>query len=208
MAGTTLNRGKKKPRPLTAKERGSVETEPTDQQWVFIRAYASNNFRLGPAAREAGYSVHYARQLMMKSHIQRECAKLVREQGHKHLITQDRIIRELCAIAFCDESEISRLVNTRINEPHPDLTQDEPLYSTRVEFTPTDDLDEFTRRAIAGMESTENGVKVKTHDKVKALQLLMMHLGMLEKGQGANPEDHARAVREALLGIEKSTVGD
>ena len=60
-----------------------------------------------------------------------------------------------------------------------------------VSLTPTDQLNPDQKAAIAVIEETQAGVKVRTHDKVKALELLCKHLGLLTEKisvSGITPE--------------------
>lgn len=61
-----------------------------------------------------------------------------------------------------------------------------------IHFKDTRFLSEGARMLYAGIELTQNGMKVKTHDQLAILQLLMRHMGMLDpkltlKGDKENP---------------------
>ena len=77
-------------------------------------------------------------------------------------ITQDRVIKELAAVAFVDVTEIAS------------------VRQGVVRLQSTDDLTESQRKAIAGIKETQNGVEIKFNDKLKALELLGRHLGMFK----------------------------
>ena len=51
--------------------------------------------------------------------------------------------------------------------------------------------------AVASVEKTTTGVKVKFYDKLKALELLGKHLGLFEKA--VEPDDKAESLLEQLL---------
>ena len=54
------------------------------------------------------------------------------------------------------------------------------LVLNNVIFTETKDLDETTRKVIAGYKKTRSGFAIETYDKIKALELLGKYLGMFK----------------------------
>ena len=97
----------------------------------------------------------------------------------KALATPQRIRDELARIAF---SNISDVIRIRKNE--------EGL--TFIDVMPTDELDGKTIAAIAEIVPTKDGVKIKLHNKLAALELLGRDLGMfreiLEISDSKTPE--------------------
>ena len=75
-------------------------------------------------------------------------------------VTQDRVVKELEAVAFADVTAVASIKNGV------------------VRLMSTDDLTDEQRRAIAGIKETQAGIEVKFNDKLKALELLGRHLGM------------------------------
>ena len=61
----------------------------------------------------------------------------------------------------------------------------------------TDALSKTDKAAIASVESTSNGIRLKLYDKMKALELLGKHLGLFEKA--AEVDDKAESLLEKLL---------
>ena len=53
-------------------------------------------------------------------------------------------------------------------------------FEDNVIFTQTSELDETTRKVIAGYKKTQSGFAVETYDKMKALELLGKYLGMFK----------------------------
>lgn len=84
------------------------------------------------------------------------------ERQERTEITQDRVVRELAAVAFADVTEVASV-----------------RYGV-VRLRSTDELTEEQRRAIAGIKETQAGVEIKFNDKLKALELLGRHLGMFK----------------------------
>lgn len=62
----------------------------------------------------------------------------------------------------------------------------------------TDALDPATGAAIASIERSSNGLKVKFYDKLKALELLGKLLGMFD-GKGLREEKEQNNLLEAML---------
>jgi phage terminase small subunit len=123
----------------------------------FIERYVETNNGTQSAI-VAGYSVKSARtiasQLLkrrnIKEAIERRNAELMDELN----FTPDRIIRELAKIAGVNSADFIRI--DQDGQP-------------RVDFSGV------TRRhlaAVASVENTDKGVKYKTHDKLKALDML------------------------------------
>jgi len=139
----------------------------TPKQARFVEEYLAD-LNATKAAIRAGYSARTAGQigekLLKKVEIAAAVAEATKARSERTEITADRVLHELAAIAFLDPAKV---------------------------FTPTgevralDDMDESVRRAIASVEtftsSDEDGVvnitkKVKTNDKLRALELLGKHL--------------------------------
>jgi phage terminase small subunit len=129
--------------------------DPREQRFVERYVETSNGTQ---SAVVAGYSVKSARtiasQLLrrrnIKEAIERRNAELMDELN----FTPDRIIRELAKIAGVNSADFLRI--DQDGQPHVDFTG-------------------VTRRhlaAVASVENTEKGVKYKTHDKLRALDML------------------------------------
>lgn len=139
----------------------------TEKQKRFVDEYLID-LNATQAAIRAGYSGktagRIAIELLNKTHI----SDLVRERminrGKRTEITQDRVLQELASIGFADISDYASVISSG-------------LLAT-VRLTPTADIPQEKRAAIAGIKEGANGVEVKLNDKVKALELIGRHLGM------------------------------
>jgi phage terminase small subunit len=155
----------------------------TARQSAFVAAYIVS-LNATQAAKDAGYSPKTASQIGERLLRNVEVAKAIeaakKERAERTKITQDDVLKELGRIAFFDIGKA--------------FTPDGAL-------KPLDEMDEDTRRALAGLEVvslTSEGEhvgtlkKVKIADKLGALSKLAQHLGMLDpkitlKGDAQSP---------------------
>lgn len=96
-------------------------------------------------------------------------------------VTQDKVIKELAAIAFSNASDYAKLKKMKRNVPvfdGEDIVNYKEEEYTGIEFTPTDELTEEQKKALSGIKEGKFGIQVDSCDKVKALELLGKHLGM------------------------------
>ena len=113
-----------------------------------------------------------ARQRVFAFFVQKGGVRLQRE------LSGERILQELCAIAFARVTDYLQVENGAL------ATQD----SSR--------LTKQQAAAIASMEKTSTGVKVKFYDKLKALELLGKAMGLFE---GLAAEQERNNLLEAIL---------
>ena len=141
----------------------------TAKQQAFVREYLLD-LNATQAAIRAGYAAKWAdRQAHLLIEKNRAIADAIqaalKKRNEKLEVTADRVVIELARIAFSDTTSAIRIEDGRV------VVRD------------TNDLDENTRRAISEISetTTANGgtVKVKFHDKTRALELLSRHLGLL-----------------------------
>lgn len=106
----------------------------------------------------AAAAVRLLRNVKVKEYID----KRMKEREDRTEITQDMVVRELAAIAFSNMTDYAQ------------------IKEGSVLLTPTDNLSEYQKKALAGIKQGRNGIEVKSCDKVKALELLGRHLGMFK----------------------------
>jgi len=120
------------------------------------RAYkaAYKNCRKDETAAAAG--ARLLRNVKVSAYIQER----TEERQERTEVTQDRVVRELAAIAFARATDYAEV----------------EVGCVRIKNT--DELTDEQVRAIAGIKEGANGIEIKLNDKEKALELLGRHLGM------------------------------
>lgn len=135
----------------------------TNKQKLFIKEYLVD-LNATKACLRAGYDTEnpgkVGPELLGNSRVKQEIQKELSKREARLGIKADRIIEELCKIAFADRSRIVRIENGKLI------------------FTNTDDLEEDEKASIAEISESKFGRSIKTHDKIKALELLGKHLGL------------------------------
>ena len=111
------------------------------------------------AAKRAGYSEKSASriavELLNKTQVSAEIQKQQAKRQKRVEITQEKVLEELAAIAFANGADFATVNQNGI-----------------VRITPTSELPDEKRKAIASIKEGQYGTEVKVHDKVKALELL------------------------------------
>lgn len=146
----------------------------TLKQKQFVLEYLVD-LNVTQAAIRAGYSEKTAAQqghnLMQMPEIEAAIQEAQANRAARTQITGDRILRELARIAFADAGDYAQVVSMG-------SAKKAGIPVQGVRLTPTAELSVDQRAAIASIEETQAGIKVRTHDKVKALELLGKHQGL------------------------------
>lgn len=135
----------------------------TPKQERFVQEYLKD-LNATQAAIRAGYSESTAGKIghenLTKPEIQAAVAKAQMQRAARTEVTQDRVIHELAKIAFSDLRHVADWSGGRIN------TKDSGQIPDKV------------AGAISEVRNTKEGIAVKMHDKIAALDRLGKHLGM------------------------------
>lgn len=138
----------------------------TPKQQRFVEEYLVDLCATQAAIR-AGYSSKtagkIAYQLLAKPHIQAAIAAAKAARSERTEITQDMVLRELARIAFGDLRDVMTWGPDGVTfKASNELTDDQAAMVAEISET-----------------TTQNGgsLKLKAHDKVRAMELLGKHLG-------------------------------
>ena len=140
----------------------------TEKQATFVQEYLID-LNATQAAIRAGYSQRTAEQqglrLLRNARVKESVQKAMQERNQRVEISQDRILEELARIAFGDLRDAVTWGPDGVSlKNSASLTEDQAAAISEVGETVT----------------KEGGsTRIKRHDKVKAIELLMRHKGML-----------------------------
>ncbi len=162
----------------------------TPKQKRFIDEYLVD-LNATQAAIRAGYSKKTAQRIgsenLSKPLLQAEIQKKQGKLQQKLEISQEKILNELAAIAFANGTDFAKVISQGT--------------LAAVEMIPTDKVQPEKLPAIAGIEANQYGVKVKLHDKVRALEMLGKYLGLFDTaGPQEQPENN---LLDAITGCVK-----
>lgn len=147
----------------------------TPKQIRFIDEYLVD-FNATQAAIRAGYKAKNAYQIgsenLKKPQIQAEITRRQKDLQNRTEISQDRVVKELARIAFADVTDYAKVKNYTLDKGGLKVVR------KMVSVVRTTDLTDDQRAAIAGIKEGANGIEIKLHDKIKALELLGRHIGM------------------------------
>ena len=105
----------------------------------------------------------------------------------KRKLSEEKILKELVAIGFARATDYL-------------FVRDDKLM-----VKPTGELNREAGAAIASIERTSNGLKMKFYDKLKALELLGKHMGMFD-GRGAQEGSNGNNLLEAIVAASKGEI--
>lgn len=168
----------------------------TPKQQQFVREYLID-FNATQAAIRAGYSPKTAQVIgaenLKKPMVAAEIQRLGEKTAQKLEITRESVMRELAAIGFARATDFVHVETEPASKLgiHPitgGVINVPGGYYQSVRITDTDDLPEDKAAALAGIKQGANGIEVKLHDKVRALELLGKALGCFDNGRGTLAE--------------------
>lgn len=146
----------------------------TELQARFVSEYLID-LNATQAVRRAGYqcksdeaAAAQGSRLLTYAKVKEAIREAMEDREARTNVTADRVIRELAAIAFADPADYQRIRRGRLT------------------LTGTEDIPRDKRRAVQGYKRTRDGPEVVLGDKMRALELLMRHLGLLDKQEDPN----------------------
>ena len=150
---------------------GKRHTSLTAKRLAFAREYVKDSNGTQAAIR-AGFSVKSAKciasQLLRDPLVCGEVLRRTRAISVKTDVTAEKVLRELAKVGFANLADMVRVEVRRLGKAE----------MTELRILPTDVLTPDQRAAIAEISETENGIRIKLHDKTKALELLGKYLAL------------------------------
>ena len=147
----------------------------TAKQIRFVDEYMVD-FNATQAAIRAGYKAKTAHVIgaenLRKPKIAEEIARRQKDLQRRTEVTQERVVKELARVAFADATDYVGVETRIINRGEVMVPIELAVHKETAELS-TDQ-----RAAIASIKQGANGVEIKLHDNIKALELLGRHIGM------------------------------
>ena len=169
-----------------------MENKLTERQEQFCSEYLID-LNATQAAIRAGYKEKTAysacQRLLKHVEIQKRIQQLKNERSERTEISQDRVLKELAAIAFANATDYVQVTEKPLYNSDGEKMLDNSgkiIMIPYVEITETEKLKPEQKKAIASIKQGRNGIEVKLNDKTKALELLGRHLGMWNDKQEIN----------------------
>ena len=161
----------------------------TPKQQRFVEEYLVD-LNATQAAIRAGYSEKSAArisvELLNKTQVQKSIEKAQAKRAERTEVTADRVVTELAKIAFADPRDLM--------EWGPDGLV---LKDCRT-------IPDAAAAAVSEVSESNDGIKLKKLDKLKALELLGRHLGMFtDKVKMSGELDIATIIMEARNRADK-----
>ena len=138
----------------------------TQMQEVFAREYLID-LNATNAALRAGYSNKSARSIgcenLTKPDIMEVINIYMAARALRTEVTIDDVVRGLASIAFFDIADVIK------------------MDSNRIRLRPLDEMPQSGLAGVKFISLTENSFKISSYNKIHALHLLGMHLGMFKR---------------------------
>jgi phage terminase small subunit len=149
---------------------GEYMAKLTAKQKKFCNEYLVD-LNATQAAIRAGYSTNTASVIgnenLNKPYIKSYIEKRMANREQRTEITQDKVLQELAKIGFANIDDYVTVETDSCNRK-------------TVKVKPTADIPKDKIAAISSIKQGANGIEVKTHDKVRALENIGRHLGMFK----------------------------
>lgn len=144
-----------------------------ERQRKFVEEYLVD-LNATQAALRAGYSPKTAGSIGQENLKKPEIAAAIKKRTDAQIkrtdITADFVLTEIMKIASASGSDFVKIGKRN-----------------RVTLIPTDEIPADKLAALSGVKRGKNGeIEIKTHDKLRALEMLCKHLGLFDKQSDSN----------------------
>jgi len=166
----------------------------TKKQEIFVYEYLTNGFNATQAYLKAGYKAKNentaatsAYKLLRNPKIKKKIQEELSKRREKYKATVKNVIEELSYIAF---SDLFNLI---------EISSEGYITLKNIDKLPLED-----RKSIHSLtyDPKTGSIKIKMHDKLKALELLGKHLGMFE---GEKPDtSQLSKLQEIIEGLKNA----
>lgn len=177
--------------------------ELTDMQVAFVEHYLLT-LSAKKSAIAAGYAVDNADtqgyQLLQNPSVSRELRRRMARRAKKLDLTAENVLREIARVAFSDVRSVVEFKGDTVS-----MKDSDALHSDAAACIQSISATSKTR-SFKGESETTVDVKVKLHDKMKALDLAGKHLGLFLSGEGDDP--FKKMTIEQLLALVKTQMGE
>jgi phage terminase small subunit len=156
----------------------------TDKQKRFCEEYMID-LNATQAAIRAGYSEKTAKDIacenLAKPNIQQKISELQKAISERTQITADMVIKELAKVGFSNISDYLKVLDKEVDLGDSKDGTPNKIIVRDVEIFLTDEVGREKMAVVSEIKRTRDGVSLRLHDKVKALEDLGKHLGVFEK---------------------------
>jgi phage terminase small subunit len=172
----------------------------TPRQEVFVIQYLTNGRDQRDAYRFA-YGAHLSNDVarinairLLKSRaIRRRIDDVLLRIERKGENTVEQLKEELSRLAFSDIRKVASWGPVLLTDPNSDVA---PQWVTRIRTIPSDEIDAATAAAIAEMKNTKDGIHIRMHDKVGALDKLCRMFGLFEQRKAPGDDEGEKERRQ------------
>ena len=184
----------------------------TNKQKIFADEYlidlnATRAYKVAyPSVKKDETARANSSRLLTNDNVKQFVEERMKEREIRTEITQDRVLKELAAIAFAKASDYAKVIEKQAIYTTEDGTRillhdekGEPIMISDVKLTLTDELSDDQVRALQGIKQGKFGIEVVQGDKIKALELLGRHLGMFKDKFEVSGLDTQKAKLDSIL---------
>lgn len=139
--------------------------------------------------------------------------ELTKELKERNMVTVEKVLAELAVIGFSNTTDFVKVEEKEYiagYEKDEDGKEDKTMpiihKGKGVSIYDMNTIKAEKLKALAGIKQGANGIEIKLHDKVKALELMGKHLGMFTDKVELTGKDGGPVETVDLSGLDKETL--